>query len=115
MVGACPPYQRPLQQHPQPTPQSPPGQPPRRHRARTVFPVLVVAALGVGAATYAQGVGKESTEDAFLESHVSNVAARVPGQALRVLVKVRPFAARWRVAPSSPGRWLLPSVLCSRS
>jgi membrane fusion protein (multidrug efflux system) len=59
----------------------------RRLRAQVVFPVLLVGAVGAATLAYARGMGKESTDDAFVESHVSNVAARVPGQALRVLVK----------------------------
>lgn len=60
--------------------------PPKRSRAKIVLPVLVAAALGVFGVTYALGVGKESTDDAFVEGHVANVAARVTGQVKKVNV-----------------------------
>jgi membrane fusion protein (multidrug efflux system) len=59
----------------------------RRLRAKVVFPALVVAALGIAAAAYVRGLGKESTDDAFVESHVTNVSPRVQGQVAHVLVK----------------------------
>jgi len=56
-------------------------------RAKIVLPALLaVAAVGVGTATWL-GRGKEATDDAQVEGHVSTVAARVPGQVKRVLVK----------------------------
>jgi membrane fusion protein (multidrug efflux system) len=56
-------------------------------RAKIVLPVLVAAAgLGVGTALWL-GRGKEATDDAQVEGHVASVAARVPGQVKRVLVK----------------------------
>ena len=72
-------------------PSAPPaaaGVPPaKRSKAKVVFPALIVAAATVGGAVYLHGRGKETTDDAFVESHVANVAPRVPGQVLRVLVK----------------------------
>ena len=56
-------------------------------RAKIVLPVLLaVAAAGVGTAVWL-GHGKEATDDAQVEGHVAAVAARVPGQVKRVLVK----------------------------
>jgi len=56
-------------------------------RAKIVLPALLaVAAVGVGTATWL-GRGKEATDDAQVEGHVASVAARVPGQVKRVLVK----------------------------
>ncbi len=55
-------------------------------RAKVILPVLaVLAALGIGGA-YVSGQGKETTDDAQVEGHVANVAARVSGQVKRVLV-----------------------------
>ena len=61
--------------------------PAKRSRAKVVFPILVGAAAAIGGAVYLHGRGKETTDDAFVESHVANVAPRVPGQVLHVLVK----------------------------
>ncbi|HEY4104686.1 MAG TPA: HlyD family secretion protein [Polyangiaceae bacterium] len=61
--------------------------PAKRSRAKVVFPVLIGVALLVGGTLYVNGRGKETTDDAFVESHVANVAPRVPGQVLHVLVK----------------------------
>ncbi|MEP7052121.1 MAG: HlyD family secretion protein [Pseudomonadota bacterium] len=73
---------------PNATPPSSAAAPPaKRSRAKIVFPILVGAAALIGAGLYLHGRGKETTDDAFVESHVANVAARVPGQVLRVLVK----------------------------
>ena len=61
--------------------------PKKTSRAKIVLPVLAaVAAIGVGTA-YGVGRGKEATDDAQVEGHVATVAARVPGQVKRVLVK----------------------------
>jgi len=56
-------------------------------RAKIVLPALLaVAAAGVGTSVWL-GHGKEATDDAQVEGHVATVAARVPGQVKRVLVK----------------------------
>jgi len=60
--------------------------PVKRSRAKIVLPALIGVAALVGAAVYLHGKGKESTDDAFVESHVANVAPRVQGQVLHVLV-----------------------------
>ena len=68
-------------------PVSPPvAGPAKRSRAKIVLPTLIGVAALVGAAVYLHGKGKESTDDAFVESHVANVAPRVQGQVLHVLV-----------------------------
>ena len=59
----------------------------KRSKAKVVLPVLVGVAALVGGLAYLHGRGKETTDDAFVESHVSNVAPRVQGQVLHVLVK----------------------------
>ncbi|HEX3773816.1 MAG TPA: HlyD family secretion protein [Polyangiaceae bacterium] len=64
-----------------------PAPPAKRSRAKVLFPVLVGVAVLVGGTLYVNGRGKETTDDAFVESHVANVAPRVPGQVLHVLVK----------------------------
>ena len=55
-------------------------------RAKIVLPVLVVIAATVGGASYALGRGHESTDDAQIEGHIVNVAARATGQVAHVLV-----------------------------
>jgi membrane fusion protein (multidrug efflux system) len=59
----------------------------KRSRAKIVLPTLVGVAALIGGGIYLHGRGKETTDDAFVESHVANVAPRVPGQVLHVLVK----------------------------
>jgi membrane fusion protein, multidrug efflux system len=52
--------------------------------------LLAALALGLsaaGAIAYVAGLGKESTDDAFVEGHVASVAPRAAGQIVRVLVK----------------------------
>jgi len=63
-----------------------PAAPAKRSRAKVVLPALIGLAAALGAAVYLHGKGKESTDDAFVESHVANVAPRVQGQVLHVLV-----------------------------
>src|SRR5215468_867625 len=66
----------------------PPGSPPaRRRKAPIILGALVAAAAGVGTYLYVSSAGKESSDDAQVEGHVSNVAARVPGEVKRVLVR----------------------------
>src|SRR5215471_11012017 len=56
-------------------------------RAKVLLPALAaIAAAGAGA-VYLFGRGHETTDDAQVEGHVSMVAARMPGQVKRVLVK----------------------------
>lgn len=73
--------------------QAPPGVPghdaptvKKRRRAPFVFVGLLVAAGSIAAYIYTSRLGKEKTDDAQIEAHVSNVAARVAGQVKRVLV-----------------------------
>jgi membrane fusion protein (multidrug efflux system) len=69
---------------PQPKAPAPPA---KRSRAKVVFAALAgVAAMGAGAAFWL-GRGAETTDDAQVEGHVATVAARVPGQVQRVLVR----------------------------
>lgn len=60
---------------------------PSRSRAKILLPVLLFAAASAVTAVYVAGKGKESTDDAQVEGHVANVAARVNGQVKAVLVK----------------------------
>ncbi len=64
----------------------PPDRKPRK-KAPLVAGGLVTVAVGVAAFIYISGRGKENTDDAQVESHVSPVAARVSGQVKKVLVK----------------------------
>jgi membrane fusion protein (multidrug efflux system) len=59
----------------------------KRRRAPFVLVGLLVAAGGVATYIYVSRLGKEMTDDAQVEAHVSNVAARVVGQVKRVLVR----------------------------
>lgn len=66
----------------------PPKKPEKKSpKARIVFAALTLAAATAGTGAWAAGRGKESTDDAFVEGHVASVAARIPGQVARVLVK----------------------------
>jgi membrane fusion protein (multidrug efflux system) len=69
------------------TPAAPPAAKKKTSRAKILLPVLVALALAGGGVAYASGLGAESTDDAQVEGHLVNVAARVPGQVARVLVK----------------------------
>ena len=68
-------------------PAQPVAPPAKRSRAKVILPALVAVAGLTGGVLYLNGKGKESTDDAFVESHVSNVASRVQGQVLHVLVR----------------------------
>src|SRR5580704_8885678 len=61
--------------------------PKKRARAPYVMAAMVVAAAAAGGTFYAHGLGRETTDDAQVEGHVMNVAARIPGQVARVLVQ----------------------------
>jgi membrane fusion protein (multidrug efflux system) len=63
----------------------PPDAPRKRRAAPIVLPVLLLLAAGAGGTAYVRGIGKESTDDAFVEGHVDNVSSRVAGQVARVL------------------------------
>jgi membrane fusion protein (multidrug efflux system) len=65
-------------------PQTPPK---KRSRARIVLPALIALAVAGAGTAYAIGYGKESTDDAQVEGHISGVSPRIAGQVLRVLVK----------------------------
>jgi membrane fusion protein (multidrug efflux system) len=58
----------------------------RRKKAPLVAGGLVTVGLAIAAFLYIHSRGKETTDDAQIESHVSPVAARVTGQVKRVLV-----------------------------
>ena len=64
--------------------------PPRRRRRQVILAVIVLAALGVGAWGVHQWRYWDrhiSTDDAFVEAHVSPVSARVRGTVLQLLVR----------------------------
>jgi membrane fusion protein, multidrug efflux system len=58
----------------------------KRRRAPLVLGGLVVAAAAVATYIYVSRIGREKTDDAQVEAHVSSVAARIAGQVKRVLV-----------------------------
>ncbi len=76
-----------LQATEDPAASKPAAAPAKRSKAKVVLPVLIGVAALIGGALYLHGRGKETTDDAFVESHVANVAPRVPGQVLHVLVR----------------------------
>lgn len=59
----------------------------KRPRAKIVLATIALVLTGAGTTAWAAGRGKQSTDDAFVESHVASVAARVQGQVTRVHVK----------------------------
>ncbi|HEY4239260.1 MAG TPA: HlyD family secretion protein [Kofleriaceae bacterium] len=61
--------------------------PPKKRKALFVFVGLVVVAAGIAAWIYFARLGKEKTDDAQVEAHISNVAPRITGQVKKVLVE----------------------------
>lgn len=59
---------------------------PKARRAPFVLGGLLALFATIGGVVYANGRGKESTDDAFVEAHVANVAPRMSGQVTKVLV-----------------------------
>jgi len=58
----------------------------KRRKAPFVAGGLALVAVGVAIFIYVSRLGKETTDDAQVEAHVSNVAPRITGQVKRVLV-----------------------------
>jgi membrane fusion protein (multidrug efflux system) len=58
-----------------------------RKKAPLIFGALLAIAAAGGAYIYVTGRGRETTDNAQVEGHVSSVAARVSGQVVRVLVQ----------------------------
>src|SRR3954464_13170823 len=65
---------------------TPPERRPRK-KAPLVAGGLVTIGLAIAAFLYISSRGKETTDDAQVEGHVSPVAARISGQVKRVLVR----------------------------
>ncbi|CAN5893796.1 HlyD family secretion protein [soil metagenome] len=63
------------------------GQRPKGKKAPKVFGALLLAAAVAGTVIYVHGKGRETTDDAQVETHVTTVAARVSGQVKKVLVE----------------------------
>ncbi|HEY4058319.1 MAG TPA: HlyD family secretion protein [Kofleriaceae bacterium] len=61
--------------------------PKSKKKAPRIFAVLLLAAAATGAGLYLHGKGRETTDDAQVEQHVTTVAARVAGQVKKVLVE----------------------------
>ena len=70
---------------PMPTPSAATTKP-KRKKAPLIMGALVLVAAAVGIYLYVSSRGKENTDDAQVEGHIANVAARVSGQVKRVLV-----------------------------
>jgi membrane fusion protein, multidrug efflux system len=66
--------------------QDAPAPPAKRRRAPFVAGGLVLAAVAVAGVIYWMRLGKEKTDDAQVEAHVSSVAAQIAGQVRRVAV-----------------------------
>jgi membrane fusion protein (multidrug efflux system) len=66
--------------------QDAPAPPAKRRRAPFVAGGLVLAAVAVASIIYWMRLGKETTDDASVEAHVSNVSAQIAGQVKRVAV-----------------------------
>ena len=63
------------------------AKPAPRRKVLVVLPLLTALAAAGGAMALLGGAGKETTDDAQVESHVAYVAPHVAGQVKRVLVK----------------------------
>lgn len=59
----------------------------KKPKAKIVLATIALVLTGAGTTAWAAGRGKQSTDDAFVESHVASVAARIQGQVVRVHVK----------------------------
>ena len=70
-----------------PTPSTQTARAKKRGLAFRLLPLLTAAALGIGTLGFIAGHGKETTDDAQIESHVASVSPRVSGQVARVLVQ----------------------------
>jgi membrane fusion protein (multidrug efflux system) len=66
--------------------QDAPSPPAKRRRAPFVAGGLVVAAGAIAGLLYLTRLGKETTDDAQVEAHISNASAQIAGQVKRVLV-----------------------------
>src|SRR4051812_7785114 len=66
--------------------QDAPSPPAKRRRAPFVAGGLVVAAGAIAGLLYLTRLGKEKTDDAQVEAHISNASAQLAGQVKRVLV-----------------------------
>src|SRR5262245_57242818 len=66
--------------------QDAPAPPAKRRRAPFVAGGLVLAAVAVAGTIYWMRLGKEKTDDAQVDGHISNVSASIAGQVTRVAV-----------------------------
>lgn len=75
-------------------PETPPTQGTAKNRRLVVMGLAaLLVACAAGGAYYVHSRPYESTDDAFLEGSVVGVSPRVPGQVIRVLIRV--FALEW--------------------
>ena len=56
-------------------------------KAKRVFLGMLSLVVIIGAVYYVHGIGRESTDDAYLAGHIVNVSSRVAGQVAKVLVE----------------------------
>ena len=72
----------------EPSQDAPPATPvKKRRRAPFVLVGLLVAAGAIATFIYVSRIGREKTDDAQVEAHVSNVSARIAGQVKRLVAK----------------------------
>ena len=65
-----------------------------RKRAAVILLILLVAAAAMGARLWIRSKTHVETDNAFIESHVFSISARVPGNVVRVLVHDNQFVRK---------------------
>ncbi len=88
---------------------------PKSRRAPIVFVLLLLIAGGGGTLLYRSRLGKETTDDAQIEGRVVSVAARVPGQVTRVLVRDNQAVEQGEVLVELDSRELDARLLAARA
>jgi membrane fusion protein (multidrug efflux system) len=58
-----------------------------RSRVKIIAPVVLLIAVGAGAAAYFHFQGRVSTDDATVDGHIASVAPKIAGNVVEVLVK----------------------------
>jgi membrane fusion protein (multidrug efflux system) len=89
--------------------------PKKKGKARSVFLTLLLIATVGGTLLYRSRLGKESTDDAQVEGRVVNVAARVAGQVVRVLVNDNQLVKEGQVLVELDDRELLARLAVARA
>ena len=74
------------QHKPLESPSPPPAKPTRRPWRWALLSIAAVVAVGVGVAYYVYSLSYESTDDAFIDGHITPVSARAAGHVAKVYV-----------------------------